>query len=470
MADKYECEVCGEIYDETKEKKTFSEESDDWACPICASDKTQFKLKEKVKSTEISVGEKVSETVEYLSQWRRTSDDFETHMADIHTIAETGRSISEPMRTRAKSISWDDILIKGAQLARIPLDAKESVNTKTVIGPKAKQPLVIESPVYITHMSFGSLSREAKIALSKGSAAVKTAMCSGEGGILPDSLDNSYKYIFEYVPNKYSVTDEYLSRVDAVEIKIGQSAKPGMGGHLPGNKVTKEIAETRGMPEGTDITSPPHFKDIQSKEDLKKTVGWLRKKTSGKPVGIKLAAGNIEADMEIALSAEPDFITIDGRAGATGSAHKFVKASASIPTIFAVYRARKFLNSKGAKDVSLLITGGLRISPDFAKAIALGADAVAIGTSALIALGCQQYRICNTGKCPIGITSQDPELRSRLNVDKSAKRVENFLEICNQELKDFTRLTGNADIHDLSVSDLCTVNSEISSHTSIDHV
>ena len=470
MADEYECNVCGTIYDEAKQQKSFREEPDDWACPLCASDKTHFKLKEETKSSGISAEERVVETDEYLSEWRRPLDDFEMHMADIHAMAETGKSISEPMRTRVTSVSWDEILIKGAQLARIPVDAKEPVNTGTVIGPKAKQPLVIETPVYITHMSFGALSREAKIALAKGSAAARTAMCSGEGGILPESLDSAYKYIFEYVPNKYSVTDEYLSRVDAVEIKIGQSAKPGMGGHLPGNKVTKEIAAIRGFPEGTEITSPAHFKDMQSQDNLKKTVSWLRDKTSGKPVGIKLAAGNIEADMEIALFARPDFITIDGRAGATGSAHKFVKASASVPTIFAVYRARKFLDDKGADGVSLLITGGLRVSPDFVKAIALGADAVAIGTAALMALGCQQHRICNTGRCPIGIASQDPELRARLDIDKSAKRVENFLGVCNQELKDFARLTGNKDIHSLSSSDLCTVNSEISNHTAIEHV
>lgn len=471
MANKYECDVCGHIYDEDKEKKVFDEESDDWACPICASDKTQFKPKEEMTAAVgMSVDEKTSDSNEYLSQWRRPFDDFETHMADIHAMAETGDSISEPMRTRIKSISWDDILIKGAQLAKIPLAAKAPVNTRTIIGPKAKQPLIIETPVYVTHMSFGALSREAKIALAKGSASVKTAMCSGEGGILPESLDNAYKYIFEYVPNKYSVTDTYLSRVDAVEIKIGQSAKPGMGGHLPGNKVTKEIAEIRGFPEGADITSPPHFKEIQNKEDLKKVVVELRAKTSGKPIGIKLAAGNIEADMEIALYADPDFITIDGRAGATGSAHKFVKSSASVPTIFAVYRARKYLDNNSANDISLLVTGGLRVSPDFAKAIALGADAVAIGTAALMAIGCQQYRICNTGKCPVGITSQDQELRDRLDIDKSSRRVENFLNVCNRELMDFARLTGNKDIHDLSVNDLCTANSEISNYTNIEHV
>ncbi len=472
MAKQYECDVCGHIYDEHKEKKGFEQESDDWACPICASDKTQFKPKESVPA---AAGAEVKEQPsaqdeDYLSQWRRMSDDFEIHMSDIHAMAESGRSIAEPMRTRAKTICWDDILIKGAQLAKIPVDPSDAVNTQTVIGPKAKQPLVLETPVYVTHMSFGALSKEAKVALAKGSAAVKTAMCSGEGGILPESLECAYKYIFEYVPNKYSVTDEYLARVDAVEIKIGQSAKPGMGGHLPGHKVTKEIAEIRGFAEGADITSPPHFKDIRNKDDLKKTVDWLRDKTAGKPVGIKLAAGNIEADMEIALYAGPDFITIDGRAGATGSAHKFVKASASIPTVFAVHRARQFLDGQGIKDVSLLVTGGFRVSPDFAKAIALGADAIAIGTAALMAVGCQQYRICDTGKCPVGVTSQDPQLRSRLDINRSAKRVENFLRISNDELKDFARLTGNRDLRDLSVSDLCTVNSEISNYTAIEHV
>jgi len=163
-------------------------------------------------------------------------------------------------------------------------------------------------------------------------------------------------------------------------------------------------------------------------------------------------------------------VVIDGRAGATGSAHKFVKASASVPTVFAAYRARMFLDDNGADGVSLLITGGLRISPDFAKVIALGADAVAIGTAALMALGCQQHRICNTGQCPIGIASQDPVLRARLNIDKSAQRLENFLSVCNQELKDFARLTGNNDIHGLSSSDLCTANSEISNHSAIEHV
>ena len=391
-------------------------------------------------------------------------------MADIHRIATTGESVIEPMRTRVPTISWDGLLIKGAQLAVLPLNKSQPVNTHTVIGPGAAQPLVIDSPIIITHMSFGALSKEAKLALAKGSAAARTAMCSGEGGILPESLENAHRYIFEYVPNKYSVTDEYLRQVDAVEIKIGQSAKPGMGGHLPGSKVTKEIAAIRGFREGTDIISPSHFPDIRDRDDLRRTVEWLREKTGGKPVGIKFAAGNIEADLDVALHGGVDFVTIDGRAGGTGAAPKFVKAAASVPTIFALARARRFLDERGADSVSLIITGGLRISADFAKALALGADAVAIGTAAMIALGCQQYRICGTGRCPVGITSQDPALRARLDVDKSAARVANFLRISTEELQDFARLTGNDDVHGLSATDLCTADSEISGHTPVEHV
>jgi len=393
-----------------------------------------------------------------------TEDDF----ADIQEMAETGKPVYEPMRTKKPTISWDDILFKGAQLAILPLNNDDPVTTQTIIGPRSEKPLIIDTPIYVTHMSFGALSKEAKTALAKGSSAVKTAMCSGEGGILPESIENAYKYIFEYVPNQYSVTEENLRKVDAIEIKIGQSAKPGMGGHLPGQKVTDEIAAIRGFPPGKDIVSPAHFKDINNREDLKKKVEWLRHASQGKPIGVKIAAGHIEADLEAALYAHPDFITIDGRAGATAAAPKFIKAATSVPTIFALLHARKVLHTR--KDISLVITGGLRVSSDFAKALALGADAVAIGTAALIAIGCQQYKICNTGKCPMGIATQDPLLRANLNVSKAAKRLENFLTASTAELQDFARLTGNDDIHALSVSDLCTTNSEISSHTDVEHV
>ena len=466
----YKCSVCDTVFDEEKEGKKWKDLKEDWACHVCESGKSLWmKVGDAQQGPDVP-GETLKEPSGSVDDYKRSCDDLEIHMSDIHEIAETGKSIIEPMRTKKPTPSWDDILIKGAQLAKIPLNHDDPVNTQTVIGPKAKHPLVIETPVYVTHMSFGALSREAKIALAQGSASVKTAMCSGEGGILPESMENAHKYIFEYVPNQYSVNEENLKKVDAVEIKIGQSAKPGMGGHLPGQKVTREIAEIRGFPEGEDIISPSHFKDIRTREELKAKVEWLRESSGGKPVGIKFAAGNIEADLEVALFAEPDFITIDGRAGATGASPKFVKSATSVPTLFALYRARKFLEEKGIKDVSLLITGGLRTSPDFAKALALGADAVAIGTAALMAIGCQQYRICDTGKCPMGITTQDPELRSRLDIEKSAQMLGNFLRVSMEELKDFARLTGNDDIHKLSMNDLCTANSEIANFTEIEHV
>lgn len=467
---KYKCTVCEFIYDEENEGVPWDELPDDWVCPVCESPKQYYQVVEE-SPRESDESYRAAEDVPVEPDaLQRPSDDIEIYMTDIHQMAESGQSITEPMRTRKPTFSWDDLLIKGAQLAKIPLNHDQIVNTMTTIGPAAHQPLVIDTPIYITHMSFGALSKEAKIALAKGSAAVKTAMCSGEGGILPESLENAYKYVFEYVPNRYSVTAENLQRTDAIEIKIGQSAKPGMGGHLPGEKVTQAIAEIRGFEEGSDIISPAHFADILSRDDLKNKVNWLREVSGGKPIGIKFAAGNIEADLEVALHAEPDFITIDGRAGATGAAPKFVKAAASVPTIFALYRARKFLNEKGASHVSLVITGGFRISSDIARALSLGADAVAVGTTALMAIGCQQYRICNTGRCPMGIATQDPALRTKLDIDQSAKRLENFLNVTTEELRDFARLTGNEDVHKLSISDLCTTNSEISNYTAIEHV
>ena len=387
----------------------------------------------------------------------------------IHEMAVTGKSIIEPMRTKLPVISWDDILIMGAQLNPLPLNEHDEVNTTTIIGKKAKKPMIIENPVYISHMSFGALSKELKIALAKGAAQNKTAMCSGEGGILPEEKEASYKYIFEYVPNKYSVTEENLKNSDAIEIKIGQGTKPGMGGHLPGEKVTEEIAKVRNKPVGQDVISPSCFEEIQSKEDLKKLVDELREVSEGRPIGVKISAGHIEKDMEFIAYAKPDFVTIDGRGGATGASPKLLKDATSIPTIFALYRARKYIDTHGL-DIDLVITGGLRISTDFAKAIAMGADAVAIASSALMAAACQQYRICGSGKCPVGVATQDEELRKRLHIENSANRVANFLNVSLEELKTFARISGHKDIHDLSVDDLYTVNSEVSNYTNIQHV
>ncbi|HBH3568553.1 TPA: alpha-hydroxy-acid oxidizing protein [Clostridioides difficile] len=477
----YKCSVCGYIYDESKNDKTWDELSEDWECPVCTKGRSYFgkistvyyeedeKIAEDIVEDESKLNTEKEGDLNYLSTYLRRDDEVEKHMDIIHEMAVTGKSIIEPMRTKLPVISWDDILIMGAQLNPLPLNEHDEVNTTTIIGKKAKKPMIIENPVYISHISFGALSKELKIALAKGAAQNKTAMCSGEGGILPEEKEASYKYIFEYVPNKYSVTEENLKNSDAIEIKIGQGTKPGMGGHLPGEKVTEEIAKVRNKPVGQDVISPSCFEEIQSKEDLKKLVDELREVSEGRPIGVKISAGHIEKDMEFIAYAKPDFVTIDGRGGATGASPKLLKDATSIPTIFALYRARKYIDTHGL-DIDLVITGGLRISTDFAKAIAMGADAVAIASSALMAAACQQYRICGSGKCPVGVATQDEELRKRLHIENSANRVANFLNVSLEELKTFARISGHKDIHDLSVDDLYTVNSEISNYTNIQHV
>src|SRR5699024_3579174 len=363
------------------------------------------------------------------------------------------------MGTQMPMPNWDDILILGAQLNPPPLDEHEEIDTTTIIGTNAKRPMVLKNPVYISHMSFGALSKETKVALAKGTAMAGSAMCSGEGGILPEEMEAADRYIFEYVPNRYSVTPENLCNADAIEIKIGQGTKPGMGGHLPGDKVTPEIAKIRNKPLGKDVISPSKFADVNSKEDLKELVDMLRFASDGRPIGIKIAAGRIEKDLEYCVFAQPDFITIDGRGGATGASPKLVRDATSVPTIFALYRARKYLDEAGeaAKQIQLVITGGLRVSSDFAKAIAMGADAIAIASAGLMAAACQQYRICGTGKCPVGVATQDPELRKRFAGEAAAQRVANFLNVSLEELKTFARITGHKNLHDLNVSDLCTI-------------
>ncbi|MDD1718274.1 MAG: rubredoxin [Methanoregulaceae archaeon] len=455
----------------------------EWKCPVCGADRSHLRpVPEKTGSPGYGAvplfPEPGSDYLTGSSQNHLPEDQIlpeqaiplESHYEDIHTIAVTGKSIIDPMRTRKRVISWDDILIVGAQLGKIPRDPDDEIGTRTIIGPRAKIPLVIETPIYVTHMSFGALSREAMIAISRGCAAVHTATCSGEGGILDEARSCAYRFIFEYVPNRYSVSEATLRSADAVEIKIGQSAEPGLGARLPAEKVTPEIASVRGYPSGVDIVSPAGFPDIRNRDDLLEKIRWLREKSGGKPVGVKIAAGDIEGDLDVIIHAGADFVTIDGRPGATGAALKFVKDTTSIPAVHALSRARAYLDERAADGISLVATGGLRISPDFAKALAIGADAVAIGTSALIACGCRQYRLCNTGRCPVGLTTQDPELRKRFNIEESAKRLENFLRVSTDELKQFARLTGNTSVHAMGLRDLRTVNSEISDYTAIRHV
>lgn len=466
----YKCTVCGAIFDEEKEGKKLSEID---ACPVCKQPIDKFELVEEESgqaeagSGSAKAGAAADNGLAYDPAFVRT-DKESRYMDEIHEMAVSGKRLDAAMGTRMPLPSWDDILIMGAQLDPAPMNDHDVTYIQTVIGKYAEKPMLIEAPVYVSHMSFGALSKEIKVALSKGSAMAGTAMCSGEGGILPEEKAAAHKYIFEYIPNKYSVTDQNLKEADAIEIKIGQGTKPGMGGHLPGEKVTPEIAELRGKKPGEDVQSPSKFPEINSKEDLKAMVDMLRERSEGRPIGIKIAAGHIEADLAHCVFAEPDFITIDGRGGATGSSPLMLRESTSVPTIYALARARKYLDKVGSK-ADLVITGGLRVSGDIAKALAMGADAVAVASAPLIAAACQQYRICGTGMCPVGIATQDPELRARLNVEASAQRVANYFEVTKDELKMFARVTGKLSIHDLTMDDLITTDEEIAKYTGIKH-
>ncbi len=387
----------------------------------------------------------------------------------VEMLAGTGKSEISSMGTRKIFPDWDSIVFKGAQLARMPLNEDEDVTTKTVIGKTADHPLEIEIPFYVSHMSFGALAREAKIAMARGSRLVGTMMCSGEGGMLPDERKEAARYVYELGTACFSHNDDAIRQADATEIKIGQAAKPGMGGHLPKEKITAEIAKIRGINMGEDSVSPGRHADIASVDDLKREVEDLRALTGGKPVGIKFAAGHVEADIGFALEAKPDFITIDCRGGATGAAPTFLKDNVCIPPIYAIHRARRALDA-AESDVTLCVTGGFRDSADIAKALALGADAVALATASMVAVGCRQARVCQTGLCPVGIATQDPGLRRLFDIDLAVDRFVNFFNGTREELKHFARTNGRDDVHKLDHTDILTLSDDVARYTDVEHV
>lgn len=394
---------------------------------------------------------------------------YDNKLSAIQNLAKTGESAHKSMRTQMPFIGFESILFKNAQVSVLPLESDTVVNTKTVIGKSAKHPLVIDMPFYVSHMSFGALSAEAKTALAKGSAMAGTAMCSGEGGMLAASRKAAKYYIYELGTAAFSHDENAIKMADAVELKMGQAAKPGLGGVLPAEKVTDEIAEIRGIKPGEDGLTPARMDGVNDAKSLRKKVAWVRSLLGGKPVGIKFAAGHIEEDIRTALAASPDFITIDCRGGATGAAPVFIKDNVCVPAIFAIRRARRYLDSVNS-DVTLCVTGGFRDSSDIAKALALGADAVALATASLISIGCIQSKVCHTGKCPVGISTQDKALRRLLNVDTGAQGLFNYYAATKRELIDFARSNGKDDVHQLSMADVMTTSDTVAAFTDISHV
>jgi glutamate synthase domain-containing protein 2/nitrite reductase/ring-hydroxylating ferredoxin subunit len=352
---------------------------------------------------------------------------------------------------------WENIQFLPAQLAKRPLLDEEKVKTKVVIGGNAKMPLTLDIPVFVSDMSFGALSKEAKIALSKGAEMAGTGICSGEGGMLPEEQANNSKYFYELASGKFGFSWEKVKKAQAFHFKGGQGAKTGTGGHLPGHKVTKEIAKIRGLKEGETAISPAAFPDLFTASDFKVFAEKVREKTGGIPIGFKIAASHIEADIDFAVEVGVDYIILDGRGGGTGSAPTILRDNINVPTIAALARARKHLDVIDRKDITLVITGGLRLPEDFAKAMMLGADAIAVSNSALQAIGCLGMRACGSNNCPVGIATQKENLRSRLIIESSAKQLYNFFRAANDLIKVIARSCGHDDVKEFNFNDLSTL-------------
>ncbi|HSH49085.1 MAG TPA: glutamate synthase-related protein [Halomonas sp.] len=357
---------------------------------------------------------------------------------------------------------WDDLQVMTAQMAAQPLLEDAAVSTKLVIGPRAEKPLKMKIPLFVSDMSFGALSEEAKLALAKGAELAGTGICSGEGGMLPEEQAANSRYFYELASARFGYDEAKLKKVQAFHFKGGQGAKTGTGGHLPGNKNVGKISQVRGIPEGEPAISPPTFTDLHSAADFRKFADRVREVTGGIPIGFKLSANHIERDIQFALDASADYIILDGRGGGTGAAPEMFRDHISVPTIPALARARRYLDEQGVSgQVTLIITGGLRTPMDFVKALALGADGVAIANSAMQSIGCVAARICNTNNCPAGIATQNADLRQRLNVEKSAAQLKNFLEASVELMQVMARACGHDALSSFNKEDLATWHREM---------
>ncbi len=403
-----------------------------------------------------------------------TSD--EPHVKFIRKLATHGLSkFGEHGPSSAMGVSinelpkWDDLQFVTAQLARFPQLDGTPVDTSLVIGPNAAKPMNLSMPIFVSDMSFGALSMEAKVALARGAERAGTGICSGEGGMLPEEQQENSRYFYELASGKFGFNLDLLKNVQAFHFKGGQGAKTGTGGHLPGSKVIGRIAEVRGLAEGQAAISPSRFPDWTSLEDAKKLSDQVRQATGGIPIGYKLSAQHIEDDIDAALEIGVDYVILDGRGGGTGSAPLIFRNNISVPTIPALARARHHLDQLKRNDITLIITGGLRTPEDFAKALALGADGIAISNSALQAIGCIGMRACNTNNCPVGIATQKDDLRARLIVEDAAQRLTRFLEASTQLMSVLARACGHTQMSDFSARDLTTFDRDMAYLTGVSY-
>lgn len=391
------------------------------------------------------------------------------HELAAHGLTKTGKHgpVAAMGVPRMELPSWDHVQLVTAELARPPLLDDEAVDTRTCIGPNAAKPLWLDIPLFVSDMSFGALSIEAKTALSRGAQLAGTGICSGEGGMLPEEEAENDRYFYELASARFGWKPELVTRVQAFHFKGGQGAKTGTGGHLPGDKVVGRIAEVRGLAPGTPAISPSRFPDWTTVDDFRRVVEEVRELSGGIPIGFKLSAQHIEADLNAALDIGVDYVILDGRGGGTGAAPLLFRDNISVPTMPALARARRHLDAVGRGDITLVITGGLRHAPDFVKALALGADAVAIANSAIQAIGCLGMRACHTNNCPVGIATQQPHLRARLPVDEAAHRLDRYLRAEVELMQVLARACGHRTLAEFALDDLTTFDRDIHHLTGI---
>lgn len=412
---------------------------------------------------------------EYLGAYQEAhAPDVEPANPYIQRLAREGLSVLghhgrvEAMGVpRSELPGWDDIQIVTGQFARRPLADDAPVSTQVVLGPRADRPLRLDIPLLVSDMSFGALSREAKIALSRGAEWAGTGICSGEGGMLPEEHAENSRYLYELASGRFGWSLDRVRDVQAFHFKGGQGAKTGTGGHLPGHKVTEEIARVRGLEPGQPAVSPSRFEELATMEDFRTLGEQVREASGGIPVGFKMSAQHIEEDLDFALEAGADYVILDGRGGGTGAAPLLFRDHISVPTLAALARARRHLDHREARHVSLVITGGLRTETDFVKALALGADAVALANSAMQAIGCLGMRACHTNNCPVGIATQKDDLRARFVIDTSAQRLTNFLQASVALMQVLARACGRDSLAGFELSDLTSWKREIADLTGI---
>ncbi len=406
----------------------------------------------------------------------RESPIWDRHVIeDIQAKADLGRYRISGFSLHRQIPRLDDLVFLPAAMTRMPLEGyRENCETKTVLGARngCAHPLELSVPVYITSMSFGALSWNAKAALGRAASAVGTCTCTGEGGMLAEEREESSLLVYQMTPSRYMLDLEHLRMADAIEVAMGQGAKPGTGGLLPGAKVADRVADMRTLPKGIDQRSAVRHPDFLGADDMEVKLEELRIATDNQvPIFVKMPACRVHEDVKIAAKAGADVIVIDGMEGATGASPELLLDHTGVPTIAAISQAREALEEMGLYGkVNLVISGGIRNGADAAKALALGADAVAIGTASLIALNCNApiyfsdyerlgtapgyCHHCHTGLCPVGVATQEPELVERLEVQAAAERVENFINATVMEMTLLAKACGKSNVHNLESEDL----------------